>query len=93
MLKKNIFIIAAQVVVIAAFMLIAAGSGESAQQDYENGYRIGAAVRQAIDNWLIGGCAGKQAHPRSLIIPNVQYNEVPIESEYYSLTYLSGSRL
>lgn len=52
MSKKNFLIAALQVIIIGAFIMIAAGSGDnlSSQDAYNAGYEIGHGVRTLINN-------------------------------------------
>lgn len=53
MSKKNFFIATIQVVVLGAFILIAAGSGGSSltpEQSYNAGYEIGHGVGTLLNN-------------------------------------------
>lgn len=50
MSKKNFFIAVLQVIIIGAFIMIAAGSGTDAAADYQAGYKIGQGVGALINN-------------------------------------------
>ncbi len=52
MFKKNFLIIALQAVVISAFIMIAAGSGEnlSSDQAYDAGHKIGEGIGTLMNN-------------------------------------------
>lgn len=53
MSKKNFFIAALQVIVLGAFIMIAAGSGGSSltpQQSFDAGYEIGHGLGTLINN-------------------------------------------
>ena len=54
MFKKNFLIIALQAVVISAFIMIAAGSGEnlSSDQAYDAGHKIGEGIGTLMNNWF-----------------------------------------